>query len=187
VNDRGEYRSCFVAMADDPDIHAMSPGAFKLLWMLKLSLPATGIGVVYPSKLSDQVGADREQLESLLAELEAAKPGRDLGWIVRERNVVWIVNGLACEPNLSPTNAKKHVPYVRRLIAQLPRDLAIVRQFKRRYAQWFPADDIGKRLPTDTLSPEDGRTVRIRFLIPIPIGYRNKRIAVPTLTKEAEI
>lgn len=137
MSDRGEYRACFVAMRDDVDIHAMSPAAFKLLWMLKLSLPATGIGVVYPSTLAEQVGVDRDELDSLFAELEQPKPGKDRGWIKRERNVVWIVRALEFEPALTPTNVKKHVPFVHRLVAQLPRDLAIVDEFREYYFEWF--------------------------------------------------
>jgi len=52
------------------------------------------------------------RLDEVLAELERAKPGRDRGWIVRDRNIVWIVNGLACEPALTAANSQKHVPFV---------------------------------------------------------------------------
>ena len=59
MSDRGEYRTLFVRLADDPDVHALSSDALKALVMLKLSLPSTGLGVIYPSKLGDQVGCDR--------------------------------------------------------------------------------------------------------------------------------
>ena len=160
AGDRGEYRTFYCAMADDPDIHAMSPGAFKLLAMLRLSLPAIGIGVVYPSKLVDQMGVDRQELDRCFAELEAPKPGLDRGWIMRERNIVWIVRALEFDPSLTPTNMDKHVPFVRRLIAQLPPASAIVAAFKDYYQQWF----IGLHIPnpnpigkaTDRVSQEEG-------------------------------
>lgn len=152
MNDRGEYRGIFVSFADDPDAHALSGDAVKLLLMLKLTLPPTGIGIVYLSKLCDQVNCERARLDQVFAELEAPKPGRDRGWIVRERNVVWIVNALAFETNLNPANQKKHVPFVRKLIAQLDSRLEIVSAFKKTYPQWFQGDPITSAKPSNTVS-----------------------------------
>lgn len=154
MNDRGEYRSLFVAFADDADVHALSGDAFKLLIMLKLTLPVTGIGVVYLSKLCDQVGCDRARLEGLMGELEAAKPGSDYGWIRRERNVVWIVNALRFEPNLAPANAKKHRPYIQRLAAQLDARMTIVAAFRAHYPEWFDTVSDGKSNRTDRVSKQ---------------------------------
>lgn len=152
MSERGEYRSFYTALADDPDIHTMSPVAFKLFAMLKLSLPATAIGVVYPSKLCDQVGVEREELERAFGELEAPKGASGRGWIVRDRNVVWIVNAFACEPNLTPTNVRKHVPFVRRLVAQLNANLPIVQAFKEHYRQWFDGESKGYANPINRVS-----------------------------------
>jgi hypothetical protein len=135
--DRGPYRSCYIAMADDADIHAMSGDAFKLLWMLKLTLPTAGIGVVYDSMLADRVGVPRERLNQLFAELEAPKPESDRGWIVRDRNVVWLVHALECEPGM-----KEHSPNHRKNVLgsvnQLPPRSPVVAAFKQYYAKWFP-------------------------------------------------
>jgi hypothetical protein len=138
MSDRGEYRSFYVAVADDPDVHAMSDRAWRVLTMLKFTLPATGIGVVYAAQLAERCGCTPKQLDAALAELERPKPGEELGWIVRDRNVVWLVNGLRYEPTLSADNAKKHRPFVHRLVAQLGDKPDVVRRFKAYYAEWFP-------------------------------------------------
>lgn len=151
MNDRGEYRTLYVAFADDPDVHALSGDAVKLFLMLKLSLPAIGIGVIYPSKLCDQVGCDRARLEVILRELESPKSGKHMGWIRRERNVVWIVNGLACEPGLSAANVKKHVPFVKKVLNSLDNRSQIVNDFKTYYPQWFQPLPIEHPKASDSL------------------------------------
>lgn len=136
VSDRGDYRILYLSLADDPDVHALSGDAFKLWAMLKLSLPVTGIGVVYPSMLCDQVGVDRARLETIMAELEHPKAGRECGWIRREKNVVWLINGLRFESGLTPANGN-HQKYVQKLVAQLDERQKIVADFKTAYHQWF--------------------------------------------------
>src|SRR5262245_9320069 len=136
VSERPEYRILYATLADDADVHALSGDAFKLLIMLKLSLPATGLGVIYPSKLCDQVGCDRGRLETILAELEMPKPGRQRGWIRRDRNIVWITNALAFESGLTPANAN-HVKYVRKLVASVDAKSQAVAEFRDFYPAWF--------------------------------------------------
>lgn len=152
MNDRGEYRTFFCAFADDPDVHTLSGDAVKLLVFLKLSLPATGIGVVYNAAQAERMQMSLDQLDQLYRELETPKPGSEHGWIRRDRNVVWVVNALKFEPGLSPANTKKHVPFVRRLVAELDPKLSIVRAFKRHYHEWFPADSEPYQKGIDTLS-----------------------------------
>jgi hypothetical protein len=136
VSDRGDYRILYVSLADDPDVHALSGDAFKLWTMLKLSLPAAGIGVVYPSMLCDQVGCDRARLDQAMAELERPKAGREHGWIRRDRNIVWLLNGLLFESGLTPAN-ENHQKFVQKAVAQLDERLPIVIEYKRAYRQWF--------------------------------------------------
>lgn len=150
VSDRPEFRTLYATFADDADVHALSAPAFKALIMLKLSLPVVGLGVIYPSKLSDQVGCDRAQLEVILSELEAPKPGRDHGWIVRDRNIVWIVNAFACEPGMTPAN-RNHVKFVRKLVAAVDSRSSVVEEFRKSYQQWFQADT--KPIPKPSSSP----------------------------------
>lgn len=160
MNNRGEYRAIYTAFRDDPDVHRLSDRAHRVLLTLKLTLPAIGIGVVYPLQLSEQCNCTVKQLDAALAELETPKPGEAYGWIAREKNIVWIVNGLRYEPTLSADNVKKHRPFVHRLLAQLGERPAIVARFKAYYAEWFGKPigrdsdraSVGNRMADDTLS-----------------------------------
>jgi hypothetical protein len=135
---RGDYRAVYCNMADDPDIHAMSGDAFKLLMLLKLTLPTAGIGVVYPSALADQVNVDRSRLEVLLAELEAPKPGGDRGWIMRDGTTVWLYRGLECEPGMKSTSPN-HRKNVNASVNKLSQRSPVVKAFREAYTEWFSA------------------------------------------------
>ncbi|HET7552168.1 MAG TPA: hypothetical protein VFK04_12830 [Gemmatimonadaceae bacterium] len=142
MNDRGEYRAIYTVIVDGPDFQAFSPEAKLLFYTLKLSLGATGIGVIRAMvpTLSEQTGHDEPTVERALCELE------DNDWIRREHNVVWIVRGFEFEPGLGVDNAN-HRKSVQRHIASLP-NVGIIALFKRRYRAWFP----------DTDTPDDGIT-----------------------------
>lgn len=133
--DRGEYRSFYVSFWDDPDVHALSDRAYRVLSTLKGTLPPSGIGVVYAAQLAERCRATPKQIEAALVELEMPKPGQRLGWIVRERNIIWIVNALRYEPNLYVTN-EKHRTFVAKQLLPLGDRLPIVNQFRRYYADW---------------------------------------------------
>jgi hypothetical protein len=165
--DHGEYRSCFVRMADDADFHAMTGDAFKLLWTLKLTLPVVGIGVVYLSLLAEKTGLTPQRVDELLGVLAEPKPNSRYGWIVRDRNIVWIVNALASEPNVHPSNQQKHRPFVQRLVKGLPESSPAVRAFKAYYADWFPceADRVSDRV-SHTVSDTVDDTPEIQKQLP---------------------
>ncbi|HKO16720.1 MAG TPA: hypothetical protein VJU87_10795 [Gemmatimonadaceae bacterium] len=139
VSIRGDWRPLYLELADDAGFQRLSGRAAKLWLLLKCTLPATGIGVVYPSKLCDQMGCGKAELEKAMIELQAPRPGYTRGWIEREQNIVWIIDGLR-EAALYSNNVKKHRPYVHRLVAPLPRQLTIVRRFKAEYEEWFPGE-----------------------------------------------
>jgi hypothetical protein len=138
MSERGDYRSFYVSFWDDPDVHSLTDRAYRVLTTLKGTLSAAGIGVVYLAQLAERCGGlERDAIEEALLELEVPKPGSDFGWIVRERNVVWIVNALRYEPNLT-SNSAKHRTFVRdRLLAPLG-NRPIVNNFRRYYIDWFP-------------------------------------------------
>lgn len=164
-NDRGPYRSCFIAMADDADIHAMSGDAFKLFWMLKLTLPTAGIGVVYDSALIDRMGGiSRDRLAELYAELEAPKPSTDRGWILKDRNIVWVMRGLDCEPGMS-AESPNHRTNVQGSVKQLLQRSPVVTAFKEFYWRWFidvadwpPEADSDKEIPKGIEGDSKGLT-----------------------------
>lgn len=135
--DRGDYRSIFCSFWDNADTHALSDGAYRVLTTLKGTLNAAGIGVVYLAQLAERCGkGGYDDLRAPLTELECPKDGEQYGWIRREKNVVWIVNGLFYEPSLTFNNSR-HRTFVRdRCLAPLG-DVPIVVSFRDYYPEWF--------------------------------------------------
>lgn len=141
--DRGEFRAFYAAMIDDPAFPELDPFAFKLLFALKMSLSAVGIGIVRPGTLMDCLACTREQLAHGLQLLEAPKPGSAAGWIRRDHRIVWIINGLHFETSLYPANPK-HRAFISRSIKSLG-DAAIVGEFRSYYKEWFEGVSEGYR------------------------------------------
>lgn len=135
MNDRGEYFALYAAFLDDPDTHALSDRAFRVLVHVKGALGAAGIGVLYDGIIAEQCRCTLEELRRVYGELEAQKPSGNEGWIRREANVVWLVNGLRFSPSLKPKD-KKHRLFVQRLLAPLA-NRRLAAEFRARYAEWF--------------------------------------------------
>lgn len=153
MSERGIYRASFEALADDADYQDLSPLAQAVFHTLKLKLGQYGIAVFYPSLLQEyHRQASPLALEQAMAELAAVKPSGGDGWIVRERNVVWLRNGLKYEPSLSLENAN-HRKGAYRWAMSLPK-LAVVDAFIRSY-------DLGEPLGIPSRSHPD----------PIPNGW----------------
>src|SRR6185312_3167763 len=93
---RGEYRPIYGVLLDDADYQQLGANARLTMLTVKISLGAAGIGVLYSGQLAARTGLSEESLAAALGELDAG------GWIRRERNVVWLVNGLRFEPAMSP-------------------------------------------------------------------------------------
>lgn len=139
MTQRGAYRSLYGAFWDDPDLRALSHVGYRLLTTLKGTLPATGIGFVLDDLLAQRCAFSASELEAAYAELERRKSGDRFGWIVRERNVVWLVNGLRFEPSIRPSDAK-HRAHVAECLSQFGGEqspLRVVREFRTYYAEWF--------------------------------------------------
>lgn len=169
MSDRGDYRSLYCAFWDDADVHAMSDNAYRVLTTIKGTLTAAGIGIVYLSQLADRCGKTPDQLEAAFVELERPKPDAEYGWVVRERNVVWIVNGLRFEPTLFANNPLHRTFLRKRLLAPLG-ERAIVAAFKRYYADWFNgADPIPDTDSSDDTPSEPSRNGLERVSKPSPI------------------
>lgn len=160
---RPSYRSFYVTFWDDPDQHALSDRAYRVLTTLKGTLPMTGIGQVFEDVLAEQCACTEHQLRDALGELERPKTGSDMGWIVRERNIVWIVNGLRFEPNVRSSDTK-HKRFVAECFAQFggaASRLSILAKFREYYSDWFSgptaASSTGKRtLKMATEDPSEG-------------------------------
>jgi hypothetical protein len=97
---RGAYRATFESIDDDRDWRKLSPLAKATFDTLKRRLGQYGINIVALETLPRIVNCSAADMDGAFAELEAPKPGREHGWIRREEDVVWIVNGLRFEPTL---------------------------------------------------------------------------------------
>lgn len=155
ADDRGDHRPFYVAMLDNPDVQQLSHVAFRVLWALKMGLGPAGIGPAYIGWLTDRVSCTKSVAQRALAELEHPKPSGEVGWIVREGNMIWLRNGLRFEPNLTPQNVK-HRLFIQRQLRSLG-DKPITRAFRAAYAPYF--SDVMPDTPTDTVSDTPTDTV----------------------------
>lgn len=131
----GEYRTIYVVIEDSPQFQALTTSAQRVLYSLKLRLPPSGINVLYAAELTPRCGRDMTvaRTEDALAELEGAD------WIMRDGPIIWLVNGLRYEINLS-WQQWNHRRGIQRRIFSLPSS-AIVESFKSYYPLWMiPAD-----------------------------------------------
>ncbi|GLC25087.1 hypothetical protein [Roseisolibacter agri] len=135
--DRGEYHAFYVAFLDDPDVQALDHLAFRVLIALRMSLGAAGIGVPVVLQVCQRANCTPAEYEAACRVLEAPKPDdvEGLGWIRRERNIVWVVNALRYHPSLSAENPK-HRTFVRERLLRPLGEKAIVRAFWTRYREW---------------------------------------------------
>jgi hypothetical protein len=178
MSDRGDYRSIYCAFWDDADVHALSHLAYRVLTTLKGTLPAAGIAVVYPAILATRCGASPQQIEAALVELEAPPEHKPVGWIVRERNVIWIVNALRFEPTLTSSNKKHRAFLADRVLAPLG-DRPIVQAFRRHYPDWFSAPATPPKAqntetpPSQSDTTGDGNPVSGNPIEGVSDGYRN--------------
>lgn len=154
MSDRGEYRSIYCSILDDPEFQDMDPLTFKVFFALKMSLGAAGIGVPRKLVLAEQVKCSPGAIELAFCELETPKPDHQLGWILRDRKVVWIINGLRFEEGLglSP-NSRQHCTFIRNRLKPLG-DGEVVRRFRAYYAHWFAK---GEGQEGAKRGPEGGR------------------------------
>lgn len=129
--ERGSYRGILVTILDGPDFRALDPAHRWLLVALKMTLGPCQIASVdaIDHIMVGKTGHPLRVVRAGLAILESA------GWIKREKNVIWVVEGLKFEPSFDASDPK-HRKAVHRFVASLPR-LAIVAEFRQHYADYF--------------------------------------------------
>jgi hypothetical protein len=145
VSDRGNYRGIHTVLVDGPDYQALTPNARLVLLTLKLDLGPTGIDVLYPAVLEAQTGLSGDQVLVALETLEHTN------WIRREKNLVWVVDGLKFEPSRKIKTNANHRLEVQGHLKGLPR-LAIVDAF-RRYYELEPGEPAAPDAVPPRLSP----------------------------------
>ncbi len=138
---RGLWRAVYASLVDHEDFRVLSPNARLVLFVLRLG-PSTTIASIftyYPAVVQAQTGLSPRALEAALKELEQ-RPSPERPWIVRDRSVLWIRNGLRFDPNLSVSN-DNHIVAIRRTVAALPQRSAVVQQFLAYYPMLGPLED----------------------------------------------
>lgn len=136
MTERGEYRSIHSVIIDTPDFIDLGATG-QLVWFhLKLRLGATGIGVLNAAEfvLAEATGCHSDAIPNAIASLIQG------GWLVRERNVFWLRNGLRYEPSRSLANTN-HVKGITTHLAGLPK-LKIVNDFADYYDLPRPFPDL---------------------------------------------
>jgi hypothetical protein len=156
-NQRGRYRGIYSVMVEDQDFLALSSRARHVLLTLRLGPLANAACLmrVYTSVLAEQTGYRLAQVEGALKELQTRQ------WIIWERPVVWIRNGLRFDPYLRLADPKheKAINDIIRTIGPLP----IVAKFCEYYGIVWPFEGPskgsskghGRPIEDDALHPQD--------------------------------
>lgn len=127
MSERGEHRAIYTVLLQSPEFLELSPDG-QLVWFhLKLMLGPAGIDVIpaAEAQLEETTGMGSERVRDGISD------AIEVGLLRRERNVLWIPNGLRFEPSRSLEN-ENHVKSIVRHIGGLPK-LAIVNDFAEYY------------------------------------------------------
>lgn len=150
---RGEYRSIYVALWNGPDWQQLTPVA-RLVWLaLKGNCGPCGIAALpgLEHALAEWTGHDTAAVSHALAQLQHGRTP----WVRREKNVVWVLGGIAHEPSRNVRNGN-HREAAQSHVASLPR-LPIVRAFLAAHPEWFPPTECRDRgIPDEMLGMGDG-------------------------------
>lgn len=155
--DRGEYRGVFVALADDPDFQDLSIEAQWVFFILKLRLGRAGIDVFYPAALAEQYGKGIRNPSANPSANPSSNPLERVGeavdelvaegWVLRQRNVYWIRNGLRHDP-AEPLKSPNMRTGIEQHLKTLPK-LDIVNEMARYYGLTPPFPDLDKEPDTE--------------------------------------
>ena len=161
MTERGKHQSIHTALIDDPTFQKLTPEAKLCFYTLKLMLGAAGIDVVRAHQLAiaEVTGLNVTTVKTALSDLDNA------GFLMIEKNVLWIRNGLRFNPALNLDN-DNHRKSIRTHLKGLPA-LAIVNLFADRYAFEIVFDTITDTIAdtitdaiTDTIADQEEETER---------------------------
>jgi hypothetical protein len=125
VADKGEYRAIYASLLDDPDFQELSSCARLCFFALKLKLGQSGIDLFYAETLPRLTGYPFDRVSEGVSELQSA------GWLVVEKSVFWIRNGLRYDPTHPLANSLRKKG-ISNYLQTLPK-VALVNEFARYY------------------------------------------------------
>ncbi len=158
AKDRGNYRSEYSALLDDPTFQQLSVDARHTFHALRITRLGNQAGIFVFDEggfvtLRVQTGLTPKRLRTALGELD-----KEL-WIIREFNVLWIRNALRWDP-LQNLNNKNHRDGILKVLEGLP-SLSIISKFSNYYHLDIPSH-IPSRYHRDSID------------IPSPIRKKDK-------------
>lgn len=144
---RGDYRPIYSVLPDSPEFEVLGLRAGMLLYTVKLSLGPAGIGVLSTDTLCHRSKLQVDEFEAARAELVHHR------WILVERRIWWLRNGLRFEPTLSLKN-DNHRASVEGYIRGLPKQ-EIVNRFAYYYGLDLPFPEVPRTMGSPWDEPWD--------------------------------
>jgi hypothetical protein len=174
---KGEYRPIYEALFHAPEYLQLSAHAKLVLLTIKCNCGPTGIKS-WPglsASLQEMCKLLHRDVKKALAELEAQS------WIATEGNLVWVVNGLRFEPQIS--TSRNHQAYVERELARLP-ECDLLRRFREKYAAYLPKASEGVSHTPSKALPR-GIDTPTRSSTPSPTNSPSPSPAVASYARES--
>lgn len=153
------YRAIHDGLTREPRFLALTPEARHLFYALKINLGASGIDAKMIAEMALWTGYSTAAIRAALDDLAARR------WVRFDEIhdglvMVWIIEGLDNDPNLSLSNSK-HVESIARHVEGLSKSF-LVKEFCDRYGLPVPrrfegldSHPVGYRKPIDSLSLRD--------------------------------
>ena len=125
----GHWRPVYVSLLRDPAWRVLSPEARSVWLSIKLLLGPGGIGDLWDGQICAASGVAYDRVSAAIAEVEKA------GWVEKDGDTFWMINGFAHECGHHGPNQLKSVA---RHVADVGGPLAD--RFRERYDDILPSE-----------------------------------------------
>lgn len=169
--DKGQYRSIYSSLHDDPEFQSFDPITQLVFFYLRTNKDCNFpcIYTFYRATMYERLRTtEPSDIDAGMEALETAN------WIRYERPVLWIVKGLKNEPNFVPANMKQ-IHGIANILRSLPK-LPIIQEFAEYYG--IPLDiTSSKKPPKEKAPPEKEKGVDLEDVVPTReiIEYLNEK------------
>lgn len=168
--DKGQYRSIYSCIWEDPEFQAFDPVTQNVFFCLRTSKDCNFpcIYTFYRTTLYERMStSEPSDIDAGWDALTAA------GWIRYERPVLWIVKGLRNEPSFVPANSKQ-IHGIANTLRSLPK-LAIIQEFSDYYD--IPIEAAAPKKAPKEKTPEKGNARELEDIIPAKeiVEYLNEK------------